>query len=206
MKSFFKKAIKTSLIIFLALGLTLTFGVLIPKETYKHKDEIVNNLLIINCNIVDVKKGKIIPKTQILVRNGKINSIDTIIYNVPKNTKIIDAKGHYLMPSLWDMHLHTLSLSPQLHFPLLIANGITGVRDVGDGDSWISDIDDTSIRDKNIWEKQAIEENLLIPKIIQSTSFHVEELEDIDKSNYKEKIPAFIEHYIFLIAVYKVCR
>ena len=192
MKSFFKKAVKISVISFILLGLILFLGVLIPKETYKQKEEQVNNLLITHCNIVDVKRGKIIPNRQVLVQNGKIISIDSIISIIPKNTKKISTMGQYLMPSLWDMHLHTLSLSPQLHFPLLIANGVTGVRDMGDGDSWISDIEDVSVKDKNIWEKQSKEENLLIPKIIQSTSYHVEELEVINKSNYKQKVAELV--------------
>ncbi len=192
MKSFLKKTLKVVCISFLLLSLILLIGLLLPKETYKQKDEQIINLLITQCKIVDVKNGAIIPNRQVLVQNGKIIAIDSIIYTIPENTKIIDANGQYLMPSLWDMHLHTLSLSPQLHFPLLIANGVTGVRDMGDGDSWISDIDDTSVRDKSIWEKQCKEQNLLIPKIMQSVSYHVEELEDINKNNYKQKVAEVI--------------
>ncbi len=187
MKSFLKTTLKISLIGLLSTGLILLFGVLLPTETYKQKDEQINTLLITQCSIVDVKNGKIIPDRQVLVQNGRIISIDSFIIAVPPNTKVINANGQYLMPSLWDMHLHTLSLSPQLHFPLLIANGVTGVRDMGDGDSWISDMDDTPLKDRILWEKQAREENLLIPKIIQSTGYHVEELEDIDTSNYRQK-------------------
>lgn len=188
MKSILKRLLKIGLLIFLILVLLLFIGVMIPKETYKQKVEQTKELLIINCNIVDLKNGKIIPNRQILIQKNRIASIDSIASNVPKNIKTIDAKGQYIMTSLWDMHIHTLSLSPQLHFPLLISNGVTGVRDMGDGDSWISDIDDNSERDKTIWERQSVEENLLIPKILQSTSFHVEELEEINKDNYNQKV------------------
>lgn len=192
MKSFLKKALKISFLCFLVLALTVCFGVLLPKEIFKQKDQEISNLLITNCNIIDVRTGKVIPNTQVLVQNGRIISIDTFISNIPKKTEIIKADGQYLMPSLWDMHLHTLSLSPQLHFPLLIANGVTGVRDMGDGDSWISDINDISIRDKSIWDRQSEEENLLMPKIMQSTSYHVEELEDADTINYKQKVEELV--------------
>ena len=160
---------------------------MIPKKTYKEKEEVIKELLIINCNIVDVKNGVIIPNQQILVLNNRIASIDNITVNVPGNIKTIDAKGQYILPALWDMHVHTISLSPQLHFPLLIANGVTGVRDMGDGDSWIADLDDHSERDKTIWERQSVAEKLLMPKILQAASFHIEEIEDIDTGNYKLK-------------------
>jgi len=187
MKNVLKKIFKISLVVFTISGLLLFVGVMLPKETYKEKENQTKELLIVNCNIVDVKNGVIIPNRQLLVVNNRIVSIDSIILDLPNNLKKIDAKGQYIMPTLWDMHIHTISLSPQLHFPLLIANGVTGLRDMGDGDSWISDIDDNSKRDKSIWERQSLEEKLLIPKILQATSFHLEDVEDINQENYKLK-------------------
>ena len=188
MKRFFKRTLKFLLLTLLFFGLLLMIGILLPKETYQQKKEKVENLYIKNCNIVDVENGKIIANKNILVQNGIIVSIDSLSSTLPQNITIVNGRGKYIMPSLWDMHLHTISLSPQLHFPLLIANGVTGVRDMGDGDSWISDINDVSERDKTVWEKEAKNENLLVPKIYEATSFHVEEIEGIDKNNYKEKI------------------
>lgn len=183
-----KRIFKTLFITFFILSIILLIGVLLPIETYSEKHLKINNLLIINCNIVDVIEGKIIPNKQVLVQNGKIVAIDNRVTLIPKNTIKIDVNGQYLTPSLWDMHIHTLSLSPQLHFSLLIANGVTGVRDLGDGDSWISDINDKSERDWTKWKRKAKNENLLLPKIFESTSYHVEDLEDVDNNNYKVKI------------------
>ncbi len=193
MKRLLKISLKVMLTIFLIFSSLLFIGVLLPKEVYNQKQELTKGLLITNCNIIDVKNGKTISNRQILIQNNQIQEIDSIIIDIPKGIKTINAEGQYIMPSLWDMHIHTLSLSPQLHFPLFIANGVTGARDMGDGDSWISDIDDNSERDKSIWEKQVIDENLLMPKIPQATSFHVEELDHINKDNYKEKTGEFIK-------------
>jgi len=187
-----KKILKISFIILLLSSLIIVIGVLMPLETYKEKQMKIDNLLITNCNIVDVINGKIISNKQVLVKNGKIVAIEDIIKQIPKNILKIDVNGQYLTPSLWDMHIHTLSLSPQLHFPLLIANGVTGVRDMGDGDSWISDINDISVRDWTKWKRQAKNENLLLPKIFEYTSYHVEELKDLDNNNYKVKIKDLI--------------
>lgn len=51
---------------------------------------------------------------------------------VPKNAQVVDATGEFLIPGLWDMHVHTLREERVGTFlPLFIANGITGVRDMG---------------------------------------------------------------------------
>lgn len=43
----------------------------------------------------------------------------------------IDGRGKFLIPGLWDAHVHTLRLAPQRQLPLLIANDVTSVRDMG---------------------------------------------------------------------------
>lgn len=192
MKKFIKRMGKAMLMLFLLAGIILFFGVIIPEETYRQKDEEIPALMITNANIVDVHQGKIISGKQVLLQNNRIVAIDSVMDHLPAGCKTLDARGQYIMPSLWDMHVHTLSLSPQLHFPLLIANGVTGIRDVGDGDSWISDIDDVSERDKSRWEKQASSDGLLMPKILQATSYHVEEIESIRMDNYQQKVSELV--------------
>ena len=50
----------------------------------------------------------------------------------PETSITIDGKGKYLIPGLWDMHTHTLRQERiGAFFPLFIANGITGIRDMG---------------------------------------------------------------------------
>lgn len=46
---------------------------------------------------------------------------------VPEGARVVDGKGKYLIPGLWDMHVHTASPS---FLPLYLANGVTGVRDM----------------------------------------------------------------------------
>jgi len=47
---------------------------------------------------------------------------------VPKDALIVNASGKFLIPGLWDMHVH--EWNKEVFFPLFIANGITGVRDM----------------------------------------------------------------------------
>jgi len=45
---------------------------------------------------------------------------------------VVDAKGKFLVAGLWDMHVHALNKNvPEHFFPLFIANGVTGIRDMG---------------------------------------------------------------------------
>ena len=56
---------------------------------------------------------------------------------IEKTARVIDARGKFLIPGLWDMHVHIAGVSADpawskdVLLPLLLANGITGVRDMG---------------------------------------------------------------------------
>ena len=53
---------------------------------------------------------------------------------IPADAQVVDAPGRFLIPGLWDMHVHTFRHSPRStndwFFSLFIANGVTGVRDM----------------------------------------------------------------------------
>ena len=88
----------------------------------------------------------------VVIAGGRITAIgpaDRI--KVAKAAKVIDARGTFLIPGLWDMHVHLAGVnadpawSKDALLPLLLANGITGVRDMG-GDleallSWKRDVE-----------------------------------------------------------------
>ena len=70
---------------------------------------------------------------------------------IEKTARVSDARGKFLIPGLWDMHVHIAGVSADpawskdVLLPLLLANGITGVRDMG-GDldillAWKRDIE-----------------------------------------------------------------
>jgi Amidohydrolase family len=55
---------------------------------------------------------------------------------IPNHARIIDAHGQYLIPGLWDMHVHSafgdwFPGGREVILPLFISNGVTGVRDMG---------------------------------------------------------------------------
>src|SRR5438309_2396985 len=44
-------------------------------------------------------------------------------------SQIVDGTGKFLIPGLWDMHVHVMDSDRML--PLFVANGVLGVRDMG---------------------------------------------------------------------------
>ena len=78
-------------------------------------------------------------KTVIIVGN-RIDAIVAAGGGTPKGARIVSGKGKFLIPGLWDMHVH-LGASD---LPLFVANGVTGVRDMGnvlaDVEAWRAQI------------------------------------------------------------------
>lgn len=67
----------------------------------------------------------------VIVTRGRIESIGpTGTVGVPSGATVVDGRGKYLIPGLWDMHVH-ITDATSLALPVLLANGITGVRDMG---------------------------------------------------------------------------
>jgi imidazolonepropionase-like amidohydrolase len=81
--------------------------------------------------VVDVKAGTIKPNVTVLIQGDRITAVrpSKNKENLPaKKIQVIDGRGKYLIPGLWDMHVHTDGDDRVLH--LLLANGITGIRDM----------------------------------------------------------------------------
>lgn len=85
-----------------------------------------------NATIIDVKGGTLKAGMTLIVSGGRISALGkTGKVRIPKNTRTVDASGKYVIPGLWDMHVHSMYEGrPEFFFPLLIANGVTGVREL----------------------------------------------------------------------------
>jgi imidazolonepropionase-like amidohydrolase len=49
---------------------------------------------------------------------------------VPSGARVVNASGKFLIPGLWDMHVHTVTPAGREMLSLYVANGVTGVRDM----------------------------------------------------------------------------
>jgi cytosine/adenosine deaminase-related metal-dependent hydrolase len=67
----------------------------------------------------------------VLVRSGVIQEVaDATALDPPPGTAIVEGRGRFLLPGLWDMHVH-LTYGDEMDLGVLVANGITAVRDMG---------------------------------------------------------------------------
>ena len=93
--------------------------------------------MITDVNTVDVRTGEVRADQIVIIERGKIvaaGSRKNTRY--PVNAPKLNAKGGFLIPGLWDMHVHLVfgdwfPLAQQISLPLFVANGVTGVRDMG---------------------------------------------------------------------------
>ncbi|MDH5433236.1 MAG: hypothetical protein OEY19_04775 [Gammaproteobacteria bacterium] len=89
-----------------------------------------NQLVISNVNVVDVETGKVISNQDVTISDKLIKSVNKYEKKKQsKESKIIDGSGKYLIPGLWDAHVHSVT-NRDWHFPLMIAHGITSVRNL----------------------------------------------------------------------------
>lgn len=91
--------------------------------------EVNHNLIIQNVNIIDVETGRVLPNRTVGIDGDKISEIYRTSVVPGEGGEVIDGSGKYLIPGLWDMHTHYFWNYTSSN-PLLIANGITGIREM----------------------------------------------------------------------------
>ena len=95
------------------------------------------SIAITHVTVIDGTSSPSQPDSTVLIKDSRILSIGpSSSTEIPRNAKIVDATGKFLIPGLADMHVHLLgagepSGSREFILPLLVANGITTVRDMG---------------------------------------------------------------------------
>ncbi|WP_084446674.1 amidohydrolase family protein [Hymenobacter roseosalivarius] len=93
-------------------------------------------LVITHVNVIDVITGTVQPDQNVVISNGLIQRIESAEKAPQRATQRLDGTGKYLLPGLWDMHVHfrggdTLTAANKNLLPLYMAHGITTVRDAG---------------------------------------------------------------------------
>jgi hypothetical protein len=87
--------------------------------------------LLTNATVVDVETGRLTEGTSVLIRDGIIVALGDDI--APGDALQVDVGGGFLIPELWDSHVHIFSTpdEPETALPLYLIHGITGIRDMG---------------------------------------------------------------------------
>ncbi|WP_338240433.1 amidohydrolase family protein [Aurantiacibacter hainanensis] len=90
------------------------------------------DVLLTNVTLVDIEEGTLSPSQSVLIEGTHIAAVGRDV-SATAEVERIDAEGMFLIPGLWDSHVHIFSsaIEPDTAFPLYLINGVTGVRDMG---------------------------------------------------------------------------
>jgi len=87
---------------------------------------------ITHVTVVDVEKATSHRDLTVLTDGQRITAVGPAeSTRVPVNARVLDGRGKWLIPGLWDMHVHTAVPTGRMLLSLYVANGVTGVRDMG---------------------------------------------------------------------------
>lgn len=93
-------------------------------------------LAITHVTVIDPKSGSVKRDMTLLIRGGRIAAVGkTNNVRTSSSTQTIDGSGRFVIPGLWDMHVHLDSsdFGRNHYLRLMIVNGVTGIR-LMDGD------------------------------------------------------------------------
>jgi imidazolonepropionase-like amidohydrolase len=123
------------------------------------------DLLIRHATVIDVAGGRTVPDQAIAISGDSIHAVgpDAALSSRFRARRTIDASGKYVMPGLWDMHVHfgggpELIAENEALLPLYVAYGVTTVRDAA------ADLSDSVLA----WRKDVAAGRLLGPTIYTS--------------------------------------
>ena len=94
-------------------------------------------IVISHATVINPGTSSVLPNRMVVVIDDRIVSVsDGATSEAPKHARVIDANGQFLIPGLWDMHVHSafgdwFPGGRDIILPLFIANGVLGVRDMG---------------------------------------------------------------------------
>ncbi|HLV88943.1 MAG TPA: hypothetical protein VKV39_18295 [Candidatus Sulfotelmatobacter sp.] len=107
---------------------------------------------ITHVTIIDVTGGPSQPNMTVIVSGDRVAEMGkSSAVQTPRDAQVVDATGKFLIPGLWDMHVHW---SDTDYLPLFLANGVTGVRIM-----W-----GTPIHQQ--WRAQSADGTLLAPRLV----------------------------------------
>src|SRR5437016_5850147 len=118
-------------------GVVLLFCLCFGAASHAQKPTASDQLVLSNVTVVDVRTGALHAEQTVVLEGNRIASVEpSKSAKHPRNAPIVNSRGLFLIPGLWDMHVHLVfgdwfPDARDISLPLFIANGVTGVRDMG---------------------------------------------------------------------------
>ena len=115
------------------------------------------NFAIEHVTVINVTTGVRTGDQTVIVHGNRIAAVlPSPLASLASGTQIVDGRGKFLIPGIWDMHTHALFNGARRTLPYLVANGITGTRDMASSFEHVADA------------RKAVDEGLISPRLVIS--------------------------------------
>ncbi|MEP6493360.1 MAG: amidohydrolase family protein [bacterium] len=115
-------------------------------------------LVIAHASVIDGRDSTARDDQTIVILGTRIATVGlSQSTSVPAGARVVDGRGKFVIPGLWDMHVHTSMVGGRALLALYVANGVTGVRDMA-GD-WAT---------LTGWRREIARGTLVGPRIVAS--------------------------------------
>lgn len=116
------------------VSLTLLFA---PARLRAQKPSSDAPLVLNHVSVVDVRTGTLQPEQTVIIEGNHIafaGPDKSAKYS--RHAQVVNGRNLFVIPGLWDMHVHLVfgdwfPDTEEISLPLFVANGVTGVRDMG---------------------------------------------------------------------------
>lgn len=141
-------------------------------------------LAITNATLIDGTGRAPVSDAVVVVEQGRITAAGARAQvKIPKGARVLDARGGYVLPGLWDMHAHF----EQVEWgPIYLAAGVTTVRDVGNEFEFI-----TAVRDA-IQSGEGLGPRMLLAGLVDGDSAGAL---GVNRANTVEEARAVVHRY-----------
>lgn len=113
------------------IGLTLTVSWALGPACAEPPMEVISGTAIENVSVIDVTDGTVSAGMTVVIDGSRISAVEpSDRVDLAESVREIDGTGRFLIPGLWDMHVHAVFPGAESTLTLFVANGVTGVRDM----------------------------------------------------------------------------
>ena len=147
----------------IACGTVIVAAVLVSASAAGQNDRgNPTSVAVVHATVIDGTGAAPKPDQTVLVTGTRIAAIGSFSsIPIPSSAQTIDGRGKFLIPGLWDMHVHIrggadLLKANESFLTLYLANGVTGIREMG------GDLVDTVLQ----WRREIDVGKRLGPRII----------------------------------------
>lgn len=109
--------------------------------------------------VIDVNGAPPRADMTVIVSGSRIAAVgESGRVRIPRGAQIVDGAGKFLIPGLWDVHVHALHKARMETFlPLFVANGVTGIRDMATN---------TPLQEVSRWKQEIASRSRIGPRIV----------------------------------------